>query len=526
MPRLFWDRDAEMERLAGQHRQDAPAMDWLLTGKPYAVQRVAMARSSKASAGGFCYFLEMGLGKTALALNDFLTGVKSGEFNTMVVLCPFSLKQVWLDQIKTWLPDPDSVAVVVHPDMSELPKDKPSILIMNYESFSSGHRIGGARFGGMLKEAMDGFRDYKILVCLEECTQIKNHQATRTKIIHQQLDIGVKEGSVKRVIALSGNPMPNGPQEVWSALKATGGTSIGFYKFRHLFCQMGGYRDKQVVGIKKESVETFDFLINNISFVATKTDWTDLPPKVYQVRNGEMGAKQKEHYKAMNNEMITFIKNISGDPSPIEANMILVQMLKLRQISSGFVRDTENDRTIDLGVDPNDTEVVDLGEHPKMRLVEEILDEVHGKAILVGNHKFIIAKLIALCEKRGLQPAWIKGGMKPDELAEQKRLFNEDPDCRVIVCQSQSAKFGHTLLGGDDPKDHCSTVVFVENDFSFEARAQTEDRCHRWGQKGDQVVYIDLLVSDVDRDILHALRRKKKVFERVVERVRAMKDES
>ena len=59
-------------------------------------------------------------------------------------------------------------------------------------------------------------------------------------------------------------------------------------------------------------------------------------------------------------------------------------------------------------------------------------------------------------------------------------------------------------------------MVYYSNDFSLEARLQSEDRCHRIGQD-DKVLYVDLEVEDtVDTRILHSLLEKKGLADLVV----------
>ena len=56
-----------------------------------------------------------------------------------------------------------------------------------------------------------------------------------------------------------------------------------------------------------------------------------------------------------------------------------------------------------------------------------------------------------------------------------------------------------------------NTVIYYSNDFNLETRAQSEDRCHRIGQK-HPVTYIDLLAEGtVDEHIVRALQNKIKL---------------
>ena len=105
--------------------------------------------------------------------------------------------------------------------------------------------------------------------------------------------------------------------------------------------------------------------------------------------------------------------------------------------------------------------------------------------------------------------------MKPDEVADQKIRFNEDPACRIILLQCDAAKYGHTLLGGPGDDDKCRTMIFFENSYSADTRDQIEDRIHRRGQTGEAVLYIDLSGSDLDRRIVKALQRKDDLYNRL-----------
>ena len=120
-------------------------------------------------------------------------------------------------------------------------------------------------------------------------------------------------------------------------------------------------------------------------------------------------------------------------------------------------------------------------------------------------------------------PAWIKGGMKPDEVEEQKTRFNDDPHCRVILAQCDAAKYGHTLLAGPAEEDRCRTMIFFENSYSADTRDQIEDRIHRRGQTGEYVLYIDLSGSDLDRRIVRALQVKDALYRSVFRNLKVAK---
>jgi SNF2 family DNA or RNA helicase len=97
--------------------------------------------------------------------------------------------------------------------------------------------------------------------------------------------------------------------------------------------------------------------------------------------------------------------------------------------------------------------------------------------------------------------------MKPEESQAEKRRFNEDPECRVLVAQQAASCMGHTLIGGEGA-DVCSRMVYYENSFGLRDRLQMNDRIHRGAQK-EICQYYDLVCSPMDEKVIGALTRKK-----------------
>jgi SNF2 family DNA or RNA helicase len=74
-------------------------------------------------------------------------------------------------------------------------------------------------------------------------------------------------------------------------------------------------------------------------------------------------------------------------------------------------------------------------------------------------------------------------------------------DARFFVANPQTAGFGLTLTAA-------TNVIYYANDFNLETRVQSEDRCHRIGQK-KAVTYVDLICrGTIDEYIVKALKAK------------------
>jgi len=222
-----------------------------------------------------------------------------------------------------------------------------------------------------------------------------------------------------------------------------------------------------------------------VSWTATKKKWTDLPEKLYTVREHELTSEQKQMYNKMFRDMVIEVKE-----KVLSVTQAVHKYSKLQQITSGFVYDTDESEPVSI---------MDFNKVPKVKLLDEILDEIDGKVIIFGHYRPTIEALQA-----HLKCNYIKGGMKEAEIEHQKAEFNYGKG-QCLVAQSAAAKYGLTLLGNEDMP--CHTTIYFENNYSLDARIQSEDRNHRHGQK-NPVLYIDLAGTNVERRIIKALQDK------------------
>jgi len=280
-----------------------------------------------------------------------------------------------------------------------------------------------------------------------------------------------------------------------------------FHPFKNAFCRMGGFKMKQVLGAQNEDV--LSERIDPHVFRALKTDWTDLPPKIYTHREYDMTPEMKAMYRQMEEEFVLWLQN-----ETVTVDAAITKYIKLAQIQCGFIID-EDGKTHML-VPPE--------RNPRLRVLKEIIeDEIVGKVTVVYNNKVVFDILMEALAK--YNPSYIRGQMTSEGLTEQKRIFNNDPNSRVMLLQTKAAKYGHTLLGLPERENHCSTQIFFQNTYSLDDRSQIEDRSHRYGQLGRSMAYIDLVGTPLDRNAVRALQRKEDVFQSVFSLLRRSRPE-
>lgn len=458
---------------------------WHLNGKPYEVQLEALRRSR--GRDKYAYFLEQGLGKTALWLNDYIENYS--DIDRVVILCPNTFKNDWASAPGEWGLD---IKGWVWPyDVAERRKDRgrPRQYIFNFEA---------ARSGAF--DEISGLCDGACLV-VDESSAIKNYKSDTARAV---LDLA-KRAKVVRL--LNGTPMSQNVMDLFPQLKAVGQLDrVNPYAFRNHYAVMGGWMGKQVVGVRNE--DELHRLLGSCSFRATKNEWADLPDKIDVPVRLEMTPKQRKHYEEMLRDFYTLV-----DGAEFTANMVISRLDKLRQITSGLIID--GDRWVPLETPRN---------NPKIKAALDIINGGDGKTIIVHFYTKTGNLIAEEIERNNLCPAYIRGGMTPAEVTEQKRRFNSDRDCRVLLAQITAASRAHTLIGGEG-QDRAHKMFFHDHTFSYLDYQQMRDRIHRSTQDRTCLYYLPVM-SSVDEAQLKALSKKEDMAALVVDAVKALAKQS
>lgn len=468
----------------------------------HSVQKEALRRSN--GARGFGYFMEQGLGKTLTSLVDFADRLAEGTATRLFVEAPNSFKSGWKYEIEKYGFDFD--VFVWEAGKEEYLRrwikngfKKPPVLIMNWESaravkvpLGKSHRWHTSALMDMI--ATEFAQPKPTFGVFDESIKAKTHNSAQT--------IGAirfaKELAFSRI--LSGKPITQGPHDLWAQMRLIGQLNgKEYHPFKTMFCKMGGFKMKQVMGAQNE--EFLAPMIDPHVFRASKADWTDLPPKVYSIREYTMSPEMKAKFDSMFHDFILWI----NEDEVVTVDAAITKYIKLAQIQCGWIFDEQGKYH----------QLVPDERNPRLNLLKELLEEeIVGKVAIPYHHRPVFDQLLRNLGGED-KCAWIKGGMSSQEVEDQKRRFNEDRSVRYILLQDEASKYGHTLLGLPEPGHMCYTMIPYENTYSLDTRSQIEDRIHRHGQIADSVSYIDLAGTPLDRDCIRALQRKEDVFQAV-----------
>jgi SNF2 family DNA or RNA helicase len=442
--------------------------DYKFLTAPYDHQRSGFNYFRSLDAGLVAW--EMGTGKTKLAVDVMSWRAINHLVKKILVCVPKTIMDNWRNEIIKHSPFPTAPVLLTGSRKRKIRLlcGKQLWTIAGYDSIAT-----------LEAEAMTA--GFDAVIC-DESLKIKNPQARRSKAVHKLATI------IRYRLAMSGTPITQNPIDIFSQYKfinpAIFGTSLIAFRSRYLV--MGGYGNYQVKGIKNASDLTAN--IYRCCVRKLKTECLDLPPQVYETRNITMDPAQAKIYDNMAQQMIAEFEG-----QIITAPIILTKLLRLQQITSGFVQNGH-------GPTP-------LNANPKLDELMDVIDEIKEQ----GNHKIIvwcrfIEEINQVCAR--LRQAGIGHGMLRGDVAGKDRQaiidqFNTDPGVKVFVGQIQTGGLGIELTAAD-------YAVFFSNTYSFSNRVQAESRCHRSGSEiHDKITYIDLVCpGTIDELILSAIHRK------------------
>lgn len=457
---------------------------------------------------GFGLLFEMGCGKTVTAIAIARAAFQKGKIKRLLIVAPASVVPVWSKEFEEYADFPFIVKTMQGTARKKVQELKsletterytktPSLsaAVINYESV---WRTNEDKPDESVFDAIIGWNP-DMIIC-DESQRIKSNTANQSKAMHMLGDIA------KYKLILSGTPIQNSAMDIWSQYRFLDKTVFGdnFYSFRARYGIMGGFNGNQVIGVRDTDILTEK--PHSIAYRVTKEDALDLPEQVFENREIEMTPKERKLYNQVKKECFSEI-----DGSTVSAALITTRLLRLQQITGGFVQFDNKAAPTQIG-------------SGKLKALEDIIDDYvvdSGKKLVVFAR--FIPEIHAICtmlEKKKIPDG--KGGMKAmrysriwgaiplEERGEQVKQFQNEDDVRVFVAQIDTAGLGITLTAAD-------TAVYYSPNYNYAAYEQSLARIHRIGQKNN-CTYIHLVCpKTIDVQILKALHKKEDLAKSIVD---------
>ncbi len=452
----------------------------------------------------FALFLEMGLGKSKILLDNAGILFEEGKISGLLIVSPKGNLRNWdINEVNKHLPDRiDRNVLVWQPNhtqkwlhdfktmVNEPSEGTLNIFLVNVEAFAT---VKACKF---VEEFMV---THDVMMAVDESTTIKNPKAKRTKHLIKLAPLA----DYRRI--LTGFPITKAPLDLYSQCYFLSPNLLGFssfYAFQARYAiterkQMGRHAFQQIVGFQK--LEELQQSIKDFSIRKIKDECLDLPEKVYVRRHIELTPEQQSVYRTMKREALMVL----GEELFSTMN-VLTQLMRLQQVVAGSLRSPETGETIIL-------------KNNRVQAVLDLLEETSGKVVIFAVFQTDIQELErAITEKFGQGSVASYYGKTPQDERQNiiEKFQDPDSDLRYFVSNPQTGGRGITLT-------EASTMIFYSNSYDLELRVQAEDRIHRIGQERS-CTYVDLVSQGtVDEQILKNLLSKVKISNEVLGEVRS-----
>lgn len=441
-------------------------------------------------------FADCGVGKTYMALVSSQNQIEQGLVERGKILVTGKLPTLetgWLEDTAKftnlkakllWIPGTSKRREKLAAMLDE-PAD---IYIINHEGIL------------VLEEELAAKNFQKVVI--DESTILKSFRSEgqRTGGKFGQAVMRVAHAAKWRVI-MSGTPAPNGPEDLWGQYKFLDKEGLvlesSFYDFRAEFMDEIVYGKREGPSTKskwvvpKHNYERIAALTDPQAYrIRIRDHLHDLPERTVIKRGVPMSKEQLGHYSDMDKELSTVIND-----KFISVDIKLTQLMKLRQVTGGFLIDQEENAH-------------PIEDNPKLEAMDDLLNEEiarEDKVVIYAQYRWEVTTLAARYKDHGVVTVYGENSAKKN--LENIKAFINDPSVRLIILHPKSMAHGVTFTVAH-------YMIFYSISYSAEDDYQAQKRIERAGQKNAMFFYY-LLAKDsvtgkasIDERIYAAVQEK------------------
>lgn len=479
---------------------------------------------------------DMGLGKS-LSLS---VAAIEGNFDSVIIICPASLKTNWRDELLWYVPERDITIVdsaqgktkaelekmlgyaegrsgLKLAELQEQFKERGKwqdnrFVIVNFDVLDEFYQIPATRSKENIEKAFQNspmlqyIKDKKSLIVIDEAHRLSNSTSIRYKVIRDL----IKRGEPHSIYAATGTPITNNPQNLYCVLQLLGDTITDDYnyymerycgafkvpakgekeKWTNIWHQRGCVGDlKQFIRDNAKMIQVasnatnLDELKERISHMylrRTKEDFNDLPEKRIHEVFYDLSYAQKCEYDKLWEEYEQ--QKLEENPDS-ELNKELIEGgIYRRYLSNQMVPNT-------------------------IALTEEFV---------ANGEKVVIAccyddELYALQEHFGESCVIYNGKMSLKEKDKAVYEFKTNPNVKIFIGNITAAGVGITLIVSN--KLIFNNISYVSGD-----NQQMQDRIYRIGQTKDCDIYYQMFKDTQYEKMWNIVLRKQLIIDQVIKK--------
>jgi len=436
---------------------------------------------------------EQGTGKTKFTIDTAAYLFQEDEIDAVFVVAPNAVHRGWLadDELGVHCPE----ELLGRSNILSFQSEKkgtqwhrravrdffeasgPKWMTMSYNGFMTD--VGK-------KTAWDYLRNHRVLMVLDESSNIKNPDAKRTK---SMIAAGAYP-AYKRI--LDGTPVGNSAFDTYAQFrfldpkfwKAHGINSSQMFK--HFFGIWSETKEGKPFPVGYQNLPLMREWISPVSSRVLKKDVLDLPPKLYKKVRFPMTGEQQKLYDQLEKEF----RAVLSTGEELTAELSIVRQLRLQQVTCGYLPTEDGNEPVHM-----------IGKrNPRMDVMCELLETLPHQAIIWARFVLDIDQLM---DRLGGRAVRFDGSVSPDDREVAKARF-KNGDYQFFVSNTQVGGAGLTL-------NTAKSMFYYSNSFKLRDRKQSEDRNHRIGQDVSVLVTDLIAENTIDEHIVDSLRKNHEV---------------
>jgi SNF2 family DNA or RNA helicase len=386
-----------------------------------------------------------GTGKTLTSLDVIKKYLPKADKPVLVVCNKKLINNAWLADAKEFTPDIDIVAL-----WAKSTAERKKILYGDHQVYVTNYDT--------LRNNFDMIQDRKFgLMVVDESAKLKNHSSKISQCILALSGFTYRnsfktKNIIPRRYPLSGIPAPNSPDEYWAQIQMVTGPggsifSDNFYTFRKRYFNyyMATPVNKVWYFCKDMFAEFCEKLAEAVHI--TRKSALGLKPQTHRIHEVELSTAERQAYDTMKKDLVLAIDN-----KEILASTALVELMKLRQLASGFCY-SEDGTTHRIGTS-------------KLEAMKELIAaDGDDQSVIWINFKEEARILSSIPESKVVESS------KDDHLIDEFKAGK----FQHIILNPQSAGHGLTMTNAHHAR-------YNSESYSFELALQSRERIDRIGQ--------------------------------------------
>lgn len=446
-------------------------------------------------------------GKSKVAI-DFAC-IMSQLFKTrrVLVVCPLSVVSVWTSEIRKHAGVPYTCKIYGQDRVDEgftfgathnTKRPRLEFVIINYDKVIHEQRYYDLQLWLT--------QDPHSIIIADEVHKLKNPQARRSKVMWK---LGK---SCRYRLMLTGTPISKNPLDLFAQFRFYDETVFGtrWAAFRRQYAVFGGYGNYEL--LRLINLKTMRRKLKPHIFQAKKETCLDLPSKTHEIVSVELKS-HTTHHKTSSNKGSRELYNILARDAiaefkgrEIEAPLVLTRMLRLSQITGGFVTSYADD-------DPDQRQVMSCGTEKLdafRDLITNLYEQDRKKIVVFCRFLPELGALAKVCKTAGYTVLPFYGATTQPIREQRIAYFEEANEPCVFLAQISTGSLGITLTAA-------SEAIFYSHTYNYAEFEQACDRLHRIGQKRPCTYYHLVAKDTVDETVWLALQTKRDVAKLVME---------